>query len=449
MTTAPSADRRRRRRLLILAGLLTLWLAGPPLLRAQNSLEEQVRLIAAELRCPVCQNLSVAESSSELAQEMRALIREQVKAGKTPEEIRAYFVSKYGDWILLSPRARGLGLLLWIGPFAAALIGLATALVVVRGWARRSRLRERPPSDPALVERVRHEAFGDVTDAMAAELEDLSPLELERNSLYAAIRELDFDHRSGKLSKTDYQAMRQEHELRAASVLRELEQSQRPPAGTQAVSAPVRGPAPERRAPERPRPLRPWRLAATAVFLLAFGVSLGYFLSQSVRPRLSEQDSITGDALTGTGPGARQGPVRDAPGLIASGRAAYERQDWGTAIAAFKQALALNPANPEALTLVGVVLLHGGHAEEALRTIDRALAVNPRYPLALWSKGLVLFEHRQDYRGAIETWETLMAESLAPRDADKVARMIAEARRRLTAPRTVPDPASSSTSAMP
>ena len=67
------------------------------------SLEEQTRLLAAELRCPVCQNLSVADSPSEMAIQMRELILEKLKNGESPEQIRGYFVSRYGEWILLAP----------------------------------------------------------------------------------------------------------------------------------------------------------------------------------------------------------------------------------------------------------------------------------------------------------------------------------------------------------
>src|SRR5262245_37713066 len=62
--------------------------------RAAADLDEQARQIAGELRCPVCQNLSVADSPSELAQQMRAVIVLQLKEGKTPEQIKAFFVSK-------------------------------------------------------------------------------------------------------------------------------------------------------------------------------------------------------------------------------------------------------------------------------------------------------------------------------------------------------------------
>ncbi len=60
-------------------------------------LDDQTRAIATELRCVVCQNLSVADSPSEMAQQMRAIVREQLQAGKSPEQIKDFFVSKYGE----------------------------------------------------------------------------------------------------------------------------------------------------------------------------------------------------------------------------------------------------------------------------------------------------------------------------------------------------------------
>src|SRR5437879_12749644 len=70
-------------------------------------LDDQTRAIATELRCVVCQNLSVADSPSEMAQQMRAIVREQLQAGKSPDQIKDYFVSKYGEWGLLEPKHRG------------------------------------------------------------------------------------------------------------------------------------------------------------------------------------------------------------------------------------------------------------------------------------------------------------------------------------------------------
>ena len=415
---------------------MILWLSTPLPAGAQADLDEQVRALAGQLRCPVCQNLSVADSSSELARDMRAVIRAELQAGRTPEEIKAYFVSKYGDWILLSPRPRGLGWLLWIGPFAAAVLSVLVAARAARGWTRRAGARERPAADPAFVERVRCEAFRE-EDGPDAALDGCGPLELERDTLYAALRELEFDYRSGKLSDADLVAMRDDYEARAAAVLGELARA-RPRATV------PRAPASRSGSPGRLR--RPWRLVAASAFLLAFGLAIGYFLSQSVRPRVDDRQSITGDTLTGTGTAGAAG--RDLGAVLASGRAAYERQEWRPAIDAFEQALALDPDNPEAHTFLGLILLHAGHGDDALRAIDRALAKAPRHPLALWAKGLALFGGKQDYAGAVKTWEGLMVLDLAAEDADRVAGMMTEARKRLAAqpaePRSSPRPARAS-----
>lgn len=105
--------------------------------------EEEVQAIASQLRCVVCQNLSVADSPSEMAGQMRDLIRERLVAGDRPAEVMAYFVERYGDWVLLSPPARGLNLVLWLAPFAAVVGGLALVLTRTRGWRRRPGAPER------------------------------------------------------------------------------------------------------------------------------------------------------------------------------------------------------------------------------------------------------------------------------------------------------------------
>jgi len=70
-------------------------------LSAQD-LDAQTQAIASRLRCPVCQNESVADSPSELSRQMRTLIRTKLQAGESPDQIIAYFVAKYGQWIRLS-----------------------------------------------------------------------------------------------------------------------------------------------------------------------------------------------------------------------------------------------------------------------------------------------------------------------------------------------------------
>jgi cytochrome c-type biogenesis protein CcmH len=104
-----------------------------------HSAEDRVHEIAAELRCPVCQNLSVADSPSRLAGEMRAEIAVKLEAGETPEEIRAFFVDRYGEWVLLAPTKRGLNLLPWAVPVIGVLAGAAVWVALVRRRGGESR----------------------------------------------------------------------------------------------------------------------------------------------------------------------------------------------------------------------------------------------------------------------------------------------------------------------
>jgi cytochrome c-type biogenesis protein CcmH len=124
------------------------------------TLEEQTQLLAAELRCPVCQNLSVGDSPSEMATQMRELVREKLKHGETPEQIRAYFVSRYGEWILLAPKRQGFNWVAWLLPFGAILGGIGVIGFVVRRSISR---RQAPagaqlsPLDPRYASRLQAE----------------------------------------------------------------------------------------------------------------------------------------------------------------------------------------------------------------------------------------------------------------------------------------------------
>ena len=103
---------------------------------ADSALEARTRAVAAQLRCPVCQGLSLADSPSELAQEMKDVVRDQLAAGQTPEQVKQYFVAKYGEWILLQPEASGFNLVVYFLPVLALIAGGTVIVVVVRRWVR-------------------------------------------------------------------------------------------------------------------------------------------------------------------------------------------------------------------------------------------------------------------------------------------------------------------------
>jgi cytochrome c-type biogenesis protein CcmH len=120
--------------------------------------EQTVHDVAVQLRCVVCQNLSVADSPSEMAAQMRAIVRERLEAGETPEQVREYFVARYGEWILLAPRRTGFNLLVWGFPLAALAVGFAVVALLLRRWTRRRRgAAAPPPVDAAMSERIRRE----------------------------------------------------------------------------------------------------------------------------------------------------------------------------------------------------------------------------------------------------------------------------------------------------
>jgi cytochrome c-type biogenesis protein CcmH len=147
----------------VLLGAVAAWAAPAPAAAqppaAATRVDEQtVHEVASQLRCVVCQSLSVADSPSETANQMRTIIRERLAAGDSPEQVRAYFVEKYGDWILLSPPKSGFTLLVWVVPFVGLGIGLVLVAIVIRRWSSRTPRGAAPaPLDPALRERIRRE----------------------------------------------------------------------------------------------------------------------------------------------------------------------------------------------------------------------------------------------------------------------------------------------------
>ena len=101
---------------------------------ADSALEAQTTAVASTLRCPVCQGESIQDSPSDLARQMRAVVRDKLRSGETPAEVKAYFASKYGEWILLEPTMTGLNILLYVIPVLLVVGGLALVAVLVRRW---------------------------------------------------------------------------------------------------------------------------------------------------------------------------------------------------------------------------------------------------------------------------------------------------------------------------
>jgi cytochrome c-type biogenesis protein CcmH len=100
------------------------------------ALEARMMAIANELRCVVCQNQTVADSHAELAADLRQQIRDQLRAGRSPDEIRAFMTERYGDFVLYRPPMNARTVVLWFGPGLLLVAGALALLAVLRRRAR-------------------------------------------------------------------------------------------------------------------------------------------------------------------------------------------------------------------------------------------------------------------------------------------------------------------------
>jgi len=133
----------------ILAVVMLLTMAWVPLLQAQvarpiedPAIEQRMKHLTKELRCLVCQNETLADSQAPLAEDLRREIREQIKAGKTDQEILAYATQRYGDFVLYNPPVKATTYLLWFGPFVLLVAG--TALLYRYVKRRRDLIKAEP-----------------------------------------------------------------------------------------------------------------------------------------------------------------------------------------------------------------------------------------------------------------------------------------------------------------
>jgi cytochrome c-type biogenesis protein CcmH len=101
-----------------------------------SMLEAKTRDVSKGLRCPVCRGESIQDSPAELSAQMRNVVREQLASGKSPDQVRTYFTEKYGEWILLQPKAEGVNLLVYLLPAVFIIGGGAIVLRAARQWVQ-------------------------------------------------------------------------------------------------------------------------------------------------------------------------------------------------------------------------------------------------------------------------------------------------------------------------
>ena len=139
---------------LLLTGLSTASFAvRPDEMLSDPALEARAEAISRDIRCVVCQSESIEESDADIAHELRVIVREQLKAGASDDQVRAYLVARYGDFVLLKPPFKAKTALIWTGPFLL-LLGAGIGIYL---YYRRARRVETAPLSAA--EQARLERF--------------------------------------------------------------------------------------------------------------------------------------------------------------------------------------------------------------------------------------------------------------------------------------------------
>jgi cytochrome c-type biogenesis protein CcmH len=150
----------------LLLAFAVLWMSLAPALAQEMSLadpklEQRARDLSREIRCVVCQSQSVAESDADIAKDVRAIIREQIAAGKSDQEVRDYLVARYGDFVLFDPPFKASTYALWIGPFAILVVAAIGVTIYFRRRAQEpARVSELSADEESRVERLLNERDG-------------------------------------------------------------------------------------------------------------------------------------------------------------------------------------------------------------------------------------------------------------------------------------------------
>ncbi|HUQ24974.1 MAG TPA: cytochrome c-type biogenesis protein [Burkholderiales bacterium] len=132
-----------------MARFLLVLFCGLAMAQEDPALEKRVRDLSSELRCLVCQNQTLADSSAPLAIDLRNQVRDQLKSGKSERDVIDFLVARYGDFVLYRPPLKASTVLLWAGPFILLAFGFSLLFL---------RIRRKAPPTPELSDSERARA---------------------------------------------------------------------------------------------------------------------------------------------------------------------------------------------------------------------------------------------------------------------------------------------------
>lgn len=346
-----------------LALVAALWWRQEPSGRADPA--ATAREVAAGLRCPTCAGESAADSAAPAARGMRAVIADQVAAGESPEEIRDWFVARYGEWILLDPPREGVGWALVVLP-GVALVGGAIAVGVLVS-------RRRPVARPALTDADRAAAETAVT--AAAGRVDRSTGSGDDERLEAALQLL-ADVRAEPRGTARSRGA--EDEL-LAEILRLTS------ADPEAASTPEEADAPAaEEAPARERRLRLPRPAVVVPVVAATAVGVIALIAVPRAPAPAAADPGTAAAPADQGAAAPADPADD---LLRQARALDDADRFADAVTAYRAVLEERPQDRAVVLALAFALLRDDRPGEAVPVVETVLAADPEHPEALLMLG--------------------------------------------------------------
>lgn len=128
--------------LALVALILAAWSVSYINAARNQTLDQRVQAVASQIKCPVCQGESIADSPSDLARQMRSQVRQQLQEGKSEQEVLNYFRDHYGEDIIWSPQSQGFALLSWLVPLILVLGGCGLIYLTLRDWKRHARTSE-------------------------------------------------------------------------------------------------------------------------------------------------------------------------------------------------------------------------------------------------------------------------------------------------------------------
>jgi cytochrome c-type biogenesis protein CcmH len=392
---------------------------------SRPTINQEVLQIAGEVRCPVCNGETAAQSQAAASVQIRNQILHELQAGESKDQILAGLVQAYGTGILEKPQPSGVGLVVWVVPVVAVLVAAGVLGLAFVRW------RNKAAGEAALSDAA-HPAGG----SPAAQQMSRAPVAVAAPALAPAVSAL--------------------HEPRAGAgvgagagpVAGPVAVGEEPPAAATPEAGPPASDPEEAAAPDispglsgpRKRPARPpikpwkkWAVAGAGLALIAGGAS--WALVKSTTTRLAGE-SITGQAL---GPEAIEQDLNTAANDLAKG-------DAVAAIKEYQKILDSDPAQPDALTGEGWTLAESGQPsllQQGLKLLASAEQSDPTYAPAHVYRGLALLSE-DDYTDSVPELQWYLAHNPDPQVAPEVrtelktAEAGAAAEAKATAGSTVP-----------